>query len=95
MGRARRRNDMPVVRFPADISGDRAAAAASATGENINPLKYREISVRTRRPIVGSGSGPKPTSPLLPIHPFRAPRVQPSLLYPSACVHTGAESRYR
>lgn len=52
---------MPVVRFPADISGDRAAAAASATGENINPLKYREISVRTRRPIVGSGSGPKPT----------------------------------
>lgn len=26
--RARRRNDMPVVRFPADISGDRAAAAA-------------------------------------------------------------------
>lgn len=32
-----------------------------ATGENINPLKYREISVRTRRPIASRGSGPKPT----------------------------------
>ncbi|KOX73666.1 hypothetical protein WN51_13744 [Melipona quadrifasciata] len=35
MGRARRRNDMPVVRFPADISGDRAAAAASATDSRV------------------------------------------------------------
>lgn len=49
------------------------------TGENINPLKYREISARTRRPIAGRGSGPKPAP---------APsRLQPSL---SACASGGA-----
>lgn len=52
---------MPVVRFPRRyLGGSSRGGHGSATGENINPLKYREISVRTRRPIAGRGSGPKP-----------------------------------
>lgn len=63
----RRRNDMPVVRFPCRYLG--GSSRGSATGENINPLKYREISVRTRRPIAEPRLGPKanPLSLSLPL----------------------------
>lgn len=39
------------------------SSRGSATGENINPLKYREISVRTRRPIAGRRLRPKADLP--------------------------------
>jgi len=45
---------------------EHSEARRTADTENINPLIYREISVRTCGSIVRRGSDPKPTSPSYP-----------------------------
>lgn len=51
---------LPPLRY---LGGSSRGGHGGATDENINPLKYREISVRTRRPIAGRRLRPKADLP--------------------------------